>query len=201
LIDNIPNTDRHRDSKKDWPFPICPKWKTLEKKADFIIVPCVTAHYYVERLQRRINIPILHIAEETVKYMEARLKGVRRVGLIATTGTVQAGIFQRFFPKISKELILPTSEVQEKRVMKAIYGKDGIKAIGPSKSSKRLILQACRTLIRPQSIIAGCTEIPLVLRMAIFVFGHRPAGDSAQSAVARAKKSRICFSRGRDTRF
>jgi len=170
LIDNNPKVpDRTRAIQGRGPSPLpqlIRSGKTLEKAgADFIIIPCVTAHYYVERLQKKINIPILHIAEETVKYLEAKLKGVRRVGLIATTGTVQAGIFQRFFSKIGKELILPTSEIQEKRVMKAIYGKDGIKAIGPADNSRRLILQASQTLVGrgAQAIIAGCTEVPLVL--------------------------------------
>ena len=170
LIDNNPKVpDRTKAIQGKGPSPLpqlIRSGKTLEKAgADFIIIPCVTAHYYVERLQKKINIPILHIAEETVKYLEAKLKGVRRVGLIATTGTVQAGIFQRFFSKIGKELILPTSEIQEKRVMKAIYGKDGIKAIGPADNSRRLILQASQTLVGrgAQAIIAGCTEVPLVL--------------------------------------
>jgi aspartate racemase len=122
--------------------------------------------------------------------MESRLKGVRRVGLIATTGTVQAGIFQKSLSRIGKELVLPTSEIQEKNVMKAIYGKDGIKAIGSSKTSKRLILQASQTLIRrgAQAIIAGCTEIPLVLREGdLSVPVIDPLTILARSAVAKAK--------------
>jgi len=194
LIDNNPKVpDRTKAIQGKGPSPLpqlIRSGKTLEKAgADFIIIPCVTAHYYVERLQKKINIPILHIAEETVKYLEAKLKGVRRVGLIATTGTVQAGIFQRFFSKIGKELILPSSEVQEQRVMKAIYGKDGIKAIGPAKKPRRLILQASQTLVGrgAQAIIAGCTEIPLVLRDGDL---PGPVIDPltilAQSAIARA---------------
>lgn len=50
--------------------------------------------------------------------------------------------------------------------MEAIYGKKGIKSIGASESSKRLILKVSRSLIHQgaQAIIAGCTEIPLVLK-------------------------------------
>ena len=198
LIDNNPKVpDRTRAIQGNGPSPLpqlIRSGKTLEKAgADFIIIPCVTAHYYVERLQKKINIPILHIAEETVKYMEARLKGVRRVGLIATTGTVQAGIFQSFFSKIGKELILPTSEVQEKKVMKAIYGKKGIKAIGPADNSRRLILQASQTLIGrgAQAIIAGCTEIPLVLQEGdLPVPVIDPLTILAQSAIATARGKR-----------
>jgi len=198
LIDNNPKMpDRTLAIQKKGPSPLprlIQSAKLLERAgADFIIIPCVTAHYYVERLQKRVNIPILHIAEETVKYMEARLKGVRRVGLLATTGTIQAGIFQRFFSKIGKELISPTSEVQEKKVMKAIYGKKGIKAIGPADNSRRLILQASQTLVGrgAQAIIAGCTEIPLVLRdgdLPVPVID--PLAILAKSAIARARRKK-----------
>ena len=133
------------------------------------------------------------MAEETVKYLETKLQGIRRVGLIATTGTVQAGIFHRFFSKIGKELILPPPEVQGKRVMKAIYGKKGIKAIGPTDNSKRLILQACQTLIRrgAQAIIAGCTEVPLALQEGdLPVPVIDPLSILAQSAIAMARGKR-----------
>jgi aspartate racemase len=198
LIDNNPKVpDRTKAIQGKGPSPLpqlIRSGKTLEKAgADFIIIPCVTAHYYVERLQKKINIPILHIAEETVKYMEAKLKGIRRVGLIATTGTAQTGIFQKFFSKIGKELILPTSEIQEKRVMKAIYGKDGIKAIGPADNSRRLILQASQTLVGrgAQAIIAGCTEVPLVLQEGdLPVPVIDPLTILAQSAIARARGKR-----------
>ena len=50
--------------------------------------------------------------------------------------------------------------------MEAIYGKKGIKAIGPSEHSKRLIFKASESLIKQgaQAILAGCTEVPLVLK-------------------------------------
>ena len=198
LIDNNPKVpDRTKAIRGNGPSPLpqlIRSGKTLEKAgADFIIIPCVTAHYYVERLQKKINIPILHIAEETVKHMEARLKGVRRVGLIATTGTVQAGIFQRFFSKIGKELILPTADIQEKKVMKAIYGKKGIKAIGPADHSRRLILQASQALVGrgAQAVIAGCTEVPLVLQeddLPVPIID--PLTILAQSAIAMARGKR-----------
>ncbi len=50
--------------------------------------------------------------------------------------------------------------------MEAIYGKGGIKAVGPSEDSKRLILKASEMLVLrgAQAVVAGCTEVPLVLK-------------------------------------
>jgi aspartate racemase len=171
LIDNNPKIpDRTLAIQKKGPSPLIQLIRSatvLEKAgADFIIIPCVTAHYYYESLQKRIKIPILNIIEETLEYLQAKLKGIRKIGLIATTGTIQTGLFQKAFSHHVIELILPAPKFQKKWVMEAIYGKKGIKVIGPSEDSKCLILQASKSLIKQgaQAILAGCTEIPLVLK-------------------------------------
>jgi aspartate racemase len=171
LIDSnpkIPDRTLAIQGKGPSPLPMLIRSaKTLEQAgADLIVIPCVTAHHFHERLRKRIGIPVLHVVEETARFTRAHLKGVRKVGLIATTGTVQTGLFQKFYSEPDEEVLLPSPEIQETKVMKAIYGKTGIKAIGPSEGSKRLIIQASQTLIRKgaQAIIAGCTEIPLVLK-------------------------------------
>lgn len=171
LIDNnpkIPDRTLAIRGKAPSPLPeLVRSAKILEDAgAGFIVIPCVTAHYYYDSLQKRIKIPILHVVEETVKYIEKKMKGMGKIGLIATEGTIHTGLFQKAFSNNAMELILPTPEVQRKWVMEAIYGKKGIKAIGPSEHSKRLIRKASDSLIKQgaQAIIAGCTEVPLVLK-------------------------------------
>ncbi|MGW6191587.1 aspartate/glutamate racemase family protein [Bacillus cereus] len=58
---------------------------------DFIAMPCNTAHLYFEELKRSITIPILNIVNETLKVIPENAK---RVALLATEATVQAGIYQ-----------------------------------------------------------------------------------------------------------
>jgi aspartate racemase len=171
LIDNnpkIPDRTLAIQGKGSSPLPqLVRSARVLEKAgADFIIIPCITAHHFFEPLQRKIKIPILHIIEETMKHIQAKLKDIRKIGLLATTGTIQSGIFQRAFSHTRIELILLNPDIQKKWIMGAIYGNQGIKAIGPSEISRQLIIQASDRLIQrgAQGIIAGCTEIPLVLR-------------------------------------
>jgi aspartate racemase len=171
LIDNNPQIpDRTLAIRGKGPNPL-PKLiqsaRALEQAgAGFILIPCITAHHFFDPLQRRIRTPILHILNETLGYIQTQLKEVHRIGIIATTGTVHAGLFQKTFANGKIELIFPAPETQKKCVMEAIYGKRGIKAIGPSENSRRLILKASKELMRrgAQGIIAGCTEIPLVLK-------------------------------------
>jgi aspartate racemase len=171
LIDNNPKVpDRTLALQKKGPSPLpqlIRSAKILENAgADFIVIPCVTAHYYYKSLKRKAKIPILNLVEMTVQYIKNRLKRISKVGLLATTGTIQAGLFQTSFSHTGLQLIIPTPEVQKRWVMEAIYGRRGIKVIGASENSKRLILNASERLIHQgaQAIIAGCTEVPLVLK-------------------------------------
>ncbi|MEW6374303.1 MAG: amino acid racemase [Thermodesulfobacteriota bacterium] len=199
LIDNNPKIpDRTLAIQGKGPSPLAELFrsvKILERaKSDFIVIPCVTAHYYYESLQKRIRIPILHLVEETVKHILSRLKGIRKIGLIATTGTIHAGLFQKAFSHTGIELILPAPEIQKKYVMEAIYGRrDGIKAIGPSEKSKCLVLEASHKLIRQgaQAIIAGCTEVPLVLKEGdLSVPVIDPISVLAQAAIEKAREKK-----------
>ncbi|MGQ9647059.1 MAG: aspartate/glutamate racemase family protein [Thermodesulfobacteriota bacterium] len=194
LIDNNPKIpDRTRAIQKRGPSPLpylIRSAKVLEKAgADFIVIPCVTAHYYYESLRRRIKIPILHLVEETVKYTLTQLKGVRKIGLIATTGTVHTGLFQRAFCETGIVLVLPTPDIQKKWIMEAIYGEKGIKAVGPSEDSRRLLIKASQKLMDhgAQAVIAGCTEVPLVLKegdLSIPIID--PVSILAEAAIKRA---------------
>lgn len=195
LIDNnpkIPDRTKAIQGRGRSPLkPLVQSAKGLEAAgADLLVIPCVTAHYFYEALQAEINIPILHIVEETAAYCRAHFKSVREIGLIATSGTLHTGLFQKAFGKGRIELLLPTPETQKKWVMEAIYGKEGIKAVGPSENSRRLIRKASLSLIDrgARAVIAGCTEISLVLKDGeIPVPVIDPVSILAEAAVKRAR--------------
>ena len=137
---------------------------SLEKAgADFILMPCVTAHYFYKEIVKHITIPFLHLLEESVGYVKRELGHVRRIGLLATDGTVQTGLFQELFNKNGIEIVVPKKEGQN-LIMKALYQKEGVKA-GYIGRPREMILQVLQQLIRDkvEGVIAGCTEIPLLL--------------------------------------
>jgi aspartate racemase len=171
LIDNnpkIPNRTLAIQGRGPSPLPLLIRSARILEKAGahFIVIPCVTAHHFYIPLQKKVKLPILHIVKEMMNYVQTHLERIEKIGLLATTGTLQSGLFQKAFARSDIELILPAHEVQKDFVMRAIFGKEGIKAIGPSKKSERLVLDACKGLMRrgARAVIAGCTEIPLVLR-------------------------------------
>lgn len=134
--------------------------------ADFIIVPCNTAHVFMESVQQHIRIPVLSMIEETAKYIIENFPSVKTVGLLATSGTVGSKVYETQLDKRGLKMLVPATKSQEKLVMEAIYGKDGIKAGQKTGKPRDLLQKAARELAASGAalIILGCTEIPLVLK-------------------------------------
>lgn len=171
LIDNnpkIPDRTPAMLGSGESPLPMMIETaKNLERGgADFIAIPCVSSHYFIQQLRERIAIPVISILEEVTAEIKRRLPGIKRIGLIATTGTIRAALFQDQLRDIGVEVLVPQPEDQENLVMSAIYGESGIKAGFISPENREKILKASKTLIEKeaQGIIGGCTEIPLVVQ-------------------------------------
>ncbi|WP_242256915.1 aspartate/glutamate racemase family protein [Bacillus cereus group sp. BfR-BA-01379] len=69
---------------------------------EFIAMPCNTAHLYFEELQHSLSIPLLNIVDET---LQAIPENTKRVALLATEATIQAGIYQDGIAKRNIEYI------------------------------------------------------------------------------------------------
>jgi len=154
--------------------------------ADLITIPCATAHYFYDDLQRAITVPILHLVGETVTAVLAKYPGLRRLGLLATTGTLQSRLFEGFFEPRGFSILTPEPAVQVSDVMEAIFA---VKHGETLERPRRLIREAAEHLrVRgAQAIIAGCTEVPLVLQdgdLPVPVID--PTWILAQAAVRRA---------------
>ena len=130
--------------------------------ADFLIIPCNTAHYFIEELRESVGIPILHMIEFATERVCCELPNVERAGLIATDGTVRSGIYHKTFEQRGIEIITPSEELQQTS-MDAIYG--NIKK-GNLEGGRKIVLKVANELVDrgAQIIICGCTEISLVLK-------------------------------------
>jgi len=124
--------------------------------ADFLIMPCNTAHYFHEALSRETELPVLNMLEETARFIRSR--GVRRVGLLATDGTIRSGVYERALTRYGIEVLCPDEDGQ-KAVMSIIY--EGIKA-GNTALSPEAFIRAGEDLLSrgAQTLILGCTELP-----------------------------------------
>ena len=138
--------------------------KLLEKnKCKFIVIPCNTAHYWFDDLQKKINIPIINMPKEVFKFTKKKCKKNSKVGLLATEGTLKTGVYKKFFDNNFK-LIEPSKKIQKLSVNKAIK----FVKMGNVKAAGKAIKPAIDSLIKMKckKIILGCTELPI----AIFAF-------------------------------
>jgi len=132
--------------------------------ADFIIMPCNTAHYFAKKVQAHIGIPIINMIEETAEFIKSNYPDVKNVGILATSGTLASNLYEDALRKRKINLITPDFEVQNKLVMAAIYGEEGIKA-GYKDVPRQMLESVAEDLIDKGAdlIILGCTEVSLVL--------------------------------------
>ena len=134
--------------------------KILEKGgAGIIAMPCNAAHHYLPEIRRNISIPFIDMIEETCRRIRVQWPDSRIVGLIATMGTVLSGVYPRSLMKAGIAVQLPSREDQQK-VQIAI---DQIKAGVHDRSTQETLqsIGAHMAEAGAESIILGCTEIPL----------------------------------------
>ncbi|MDK2913561.1 MAG: aspartate racemase [Thermococcaceae archaeon] len=97
--------------------------------------------------------------EETAKKIESM--GLRKVGLLATDGTIKGMVYHRALLKRGIQIAVPNKKDQG-LIMKGIY--EGVKA-GNLELGRELLLKVAKKLERrSEGIIAGCTEVSVVLR-------------------------------------
>jgi aspartate racemase len=135
--------------------------------ADMILMPCNLAHFFIREIQAAIRVPVLDIIEETVRFVVSSHPHVRAAGLLASTPTIRCGLYDSSFRRHGVAVIAPDDDEQERKVMYAIYGPEGIKS-GRKEGPRALLRDAARSLAAAGAdvVIAGCTEVPLVLSRA-----------------------------------
>ena len=134
-----------------------------KSKCKFIVIPCNTAHYWYEDLQKKIKIPIISMPKEVYLHAKDNCKKSSKIGILATEGTLKTNVYNKFFDERFK-LIFPKKSLQIKSVNKAIK----CVKMGKIKNAERSIKPAIDYLIKMEcsKIILGCTELPI----AIFAF-------------------------------
>ena len=164
---NLSNKSINKNSKKKYNRvlkSLLKGCKLLEKnKCKFIVIPCNTAHYWFNDLQKKINIPIINMPKEVYKFTKTKCKKNSKIGLLATEGTLRTGVYKKIFEN-DYQLIEPSQKIQKFSVNKAIK----FVKMGDIKGATKAIKPAINSLIKMhcKKIILGCTELPI----AIFAF-------------------------------
>ena len=119
-----------------------------------LAIPCNTSHYFADRLQGDISIPLVHMPRETVGVLAA--EGKRKVGILGTDGTVQTGVYQKECAARDLLGVSPPAEIQ-KLVMSIIY--DEIKRGEKGSREKFAVIDRWLREAGCDSAILACTEL------------------------------------------
>lgn len=161
-----PRTDAiHKKAPSPVPFLVQGIKTLIRSGADFGVMPCITAHYFLPDALNETDFPFVNLLEETLHFVRDSYPTRRTVGLIASSGTVDSGLFHHLFENAGIKLITPDSKGQT-AVHEAIFCEEGIKAGFTKGRPRELIIETAGRLIQlgAEAVIAGCTEIPLVLK-------------------------------------
>jgi len=125
--------------------------------SDVIIMPCNTAHYFFHELSGQLKVPVINMLEVTAK--RAYESGYRKVGILATDGTIRSGVYAKAMEKYGIDIVVP-GEAGQKAVMDIIY--KGIKA-GKIQVDTAPFLTAIEELQAngAEALVLGCTELPM----------------------------------------
>ena len=173
---------------KENPLPVLAEagGRLKQSGADFIAIPCITAHFFQQELERQIGCKILHAIEETAAYLKE--EQITRVGLMATDGTIESRLFQQVMEQYQISCVVP-DEMNQKHVMHLIY--DNVKAGRPPEMN--LFYQVSEELFRAgaQVVLLGCTELSLIKRDYMLEAGFLDVLEVLARTVVREAEAKV----------
>lgn len=155
-----------------------------DQGATVLVIPSNTPHYFHDAIAEAVDIPVPHIVEAVREAVQAGAAEATRVGLLATTASVETGIYQGRLRADDIDLVTPTDDGQA-RVMDAI---EAVKA--GREDDPRSVFRAVGSDLVDRGadvVVGGCTEVGVVLGGDDPTF---PLVDSSR-ALARAAVGRL----------
>lgn len=133
---------------------------------NYLVMPCNTSHFMYDEIKESINIPLINMPYEVSKLINKNNE-IKKVGILATKGTLKAKIYERY---LEKEVFYPSEETNNK-VMDLIYEKVK-KGVKVNKQEFYDVLEEyfdndC------DALIMGCTELSVIVRDNDLYFDNR----------------------------
>lgn len=127
--------------------------------ADVLAMPCNTAFYFYNDIVKESKIPLIHAIDETAVCLKEA--GIKCVGILATDGTIQTGLFQKVLKEHEIQAVIPDAECQSK-VMSMIY--EDVKAGRRISEAKVRAVEEHLRNAGAECLVLGCTELTVLKR-------------------------------------
>jgi aspartate racemase len=166
IIENNPKTPNRNDAiagKGPSSGPaLAAMAQNLEKTGvDFIVMACNTAHAFEKDIRSAISTPFVSLIDEVVAEVKRHNAATHRVGLLAAQGCIDSQIYHSAFQSIGIDVVTLDAPLQAE-FMKLLYR---IKSGERDHNVKNAMRDLTERLVQQgvSVVIAGCTEVPLVL--------------------------------------
>ena len=131
--------------------------KLQEEGVAQIAVPCVTSHFFHDEIQKDVSIPVLDGLGDAADALFQ--KGCKKVGVMATNGTVSSGLFTKALSDKNIDCIYP-DETHQQYVMDVIY--DCVKSNRIADKDKVQKVLSYLQDTGAEVVVLGCTELSLI---------------------------------------
>lgn len=136
--------------------------ESLKKSGVDSIVLCAnTAHLFADKLQKTINLPIIHIGAETAKAVNKQ--GFKKVGLLGTKFTMEMDFYRNKLEEYGLEVLIPKLQETRDYIQHTVKEELGIGFISPATKKNYISIVAELVEDGAECIILGCTEIPMLI--------------------------------------
>jgi aspartate racemase len=129
--------------------------------ADFLVMPCNTAHAFEPDIRAAVSVPFVSMIDETCAACEQAFPNAARFGLLATNGCIEARLYQNAFARSGRATVV-LDAIDQDGLMALVYG---IKRGERSRAVHEAMRGYGEALIAAGAnvVIAACSEVPLVL--------------------------------------
>lgn len=131
-----------------------------ESGADYLAIPCNTAHYFYDGIVDAVSIPVLNIMTETVNRLVECAGKEATIGIMATEGTIASGVFQDYFASAGMRRTITPTESEQACLTSLIY--DCVKANKPYDEADLLRVAEGMRSRGCDAVIVGCTELSVI---------------------------------------
>src|SRR2546426_2579723 len=132
-----------------------------EGGAEGLVLCANTMHIIADRVQDRVGLPVIHIAEATAGGVKrARL---RSVALLGTRFTMEMDFFRDRLARHQIQTTIP-AEADREFIHTSIFGDLGKGILRPETKARYLEIIASLVARGAEGVILGCTEIPMLVK-------------------------------------
>jgi len=129
--------------------------------AEVLVMPCNAAHAWADEIRAGTALPFIDMVAATVEAALGAVPGLKTAGVLAADPCLDAELYHRAFASLGVEVVVPEGDARASFM--TLIGRIKTGDMGPDVRAEMTGLAAALVQRGAEVVIAGCTEVPLVL--------------------------------------